>query len=343
MRLTYALFASSLTIFGTAIAVTGQEQSLAEQQFKNIQSFKGEKASDIIPAMEFMSASLGVGCDFCHAADRASDEKKTKLAAREMIAMQRDINEKNFGGRLRVTCATCHAGHEHPVGTPPIAGNDIRPHRTPDVKPDQVLAAYSQAAGGDPAHPITGLHLEGTTISRGVPSRLEAFYSGGKFVLISRNPKGVQKQGFNGNLTWYTIPGGIQKVPLVYAESFVNQSTLFTGTGSLPKLDGLTGATAKIGDRDMLVVTGTVEGERTMLALYFDKQTGLLARTTWSYPTILGSVPQIDDYSDYRRAAGVELPMTIDSHSSWGDTLTHYRSAREDSKIDPAVFEPPKG
>ena len=38
----------------------------AEQVYKNIQVLKGVPADQLIPAMQFITASLGVQCDFCH-------------------------------------------------------------------------------------------------------------------------------------------------------------------------------------------------------------------------------------------------------------------------------------
>src|ERR1022692_2602519 len=154
MRLAHALAILSCAVFGSAVAVPRQDEPLAETQFKNIQSFKGSKSSDVIPAMQFMSASLGVGCDYCHTEDRASDEKEEKKTAREMIAMQHDINARNFRGRNQVTCASCHGGHTRPVAVPPVEGAQVRARRSPDVKPEVVLAAYGKAVGADPAHPI---------------------------------------------------------------------------------------------------------------------------------------------------------------------------------------------
>src|SRR5579871_2946947 len=89
-----------------------------EQVFKNIQVFKGVPASDLIPSMEFMAASLKMECTDCHdAKDYSADTKRAKEAARNMVTMQRDINAKNFNNRNQVTCMTCHRGSEHPVGT----------------------------------------------------------------------------------------------------------------------------------------------------------------------------------------------------------------------------------
>ena len=45
----------------------------AEQQFKNIQALKGVPAEQLLPTMQFISASLGVECDFCHV-DRQMDQ-----------------------------------------------------------------------------------------------------------------------------------------------------------------------------------------------------------------------------------------------------------------------------
>src|SRR5579862_3074948 len=166
----------SLAIFGSAVAVTKQEQPLAEQTYKNIQSFKGAKAGDVIPAMHFMTASLKVQCTFCHTEDFASDEKKTKGTAREMIAMQRDINQRYFNGRNQVTCATCHAGHTHPIALPPALGIDVRVRRSADVNVNQVLAAYAKASGETARASTEGLKLSGTMTVQGKTTPLDATY-----------------------------------------------------------------------------------------------------------------------------------------------------------------------
>ncbi|HWD37379.1 MAG TPA: photosynthetic reaction center cytochrome c subunit family protein [Fimbriimonas sp.] len=343
MRLAYVLSVLSCTVFGSAVAMTiRQDQPLAEQQFKNIRSFKGEKASDVVPAMEFMSASLKVECDFCHTEDRASDAKGEKVTAREMIAMQRDINKNHFGGRNVVTCATCHNGHPHPINVPPVEGLDARPRRSQDVPVEQVLAAYGKASGEDASHPIEGLQLRGTSLEHGEKSGFEATYMGKNYYFLTHASKGDQKTGFNGSMLWFTLPNGVQRVPLQYAEQFANQSALLYGPSTLPKLDNPSGATAKIAGRDMLVVSGFIAGEKTRLSIYFDKQTGLLTRTMFSYPTILGNIVQTNDFSDYRKVGGVQIPMTVSSHSAEGDTVHRFTSAKVEKKIDPAIFDPAK-
>src|SRR5436309_8362859 len=63
----------------------------AEEQFKNIQVLKGIPADQLIPTMQFISASLGVECEFCHV-QRAfeKDDKKPKQTARKMMEMMLD-------------------------------------------------------------------------------------------------------------------------------------------------------------------------------------------------------------------------------------------------------------
>ena len=79
----------------------------ASQQFKNIQVLKDVPADQLIPAMQFISASLGVDCEYCHvehAFDK--DDKKPKVTARKMMEMMITINNENFENHRVVTCYT---------------------------------------------------------------------------------------------------------------------------------------------------------------------------------------------------------------------------------------------
>jgi hypothetical protein len=97
------------------------KEKTSEQVYKNIKSFKGQPASQLIPTMQFMSSSLGVQCEFCHdmkAFDK--DTKDEKVTAREMIAMQEGINRGHFKGKREVTCNSCHHGQQHPAAIPAV-------------------------------------------------------------------------------------------------------------------------------------------------------------------------------------------------------------------------------
>src|SRR5436309_1868261 len=84
----------------------------------------------VVGMMRNFAGDLGVRCQFCHVGregqpleqfDFASDEKRTKLVARQMMLMVQEINRRvdTLPGRtpqgLQVTCMTCHRGISRPV------------------------------------------------------------------------------------------------------------------------------------------------------------------------------------------------------------------------------------
>src|ERR1035438_5580727 len=124
--------AAVLAAFGagaqTPPAQTAGTPKLAEEQFKNIKVLTGIPAEQVIPAMQFITASLGVECEYCHVRqDHApgmafdKDDKKPKVIARKMIQMMFAINKDNFEGKREVTCFSCHRGAAEPVGIPIVA------------------------------------------------------------------------------------------------------------------------------------------------------------------------------------------------------------------------------
>ena len=107
---------------------SGEPQKTAEQQFKNVQVLKDIPAEQLIPAMQFIAAALGVQCEFCHVEhEMQKDDKKEKQTARKMIAMELAINKGHFESELKVTCFTCHRGSPHPLGTPILSPDAPKP------------------------------------------------------------------------------------------------------------------------------------------------------------------------------------------------------------------------
>src|SRR5947209_5904033 len=115
-----------------AVLVAAQAQTTppqpAEQVYKNIVQLKGTPADQLIPAMQFMSASLGVECSFCHVQGKMeADDKPAKKTARTMMAMTAAINKDSFGGRTQVTCNSCHHGSTRPAAVPAVRESDAPP------------------------------------------------------------------------------------------------------------------------------------------------------------------------------------------------------------------------
>lgn len=79
--------------------------------------------SNFMTTMRTFVPSLGLadkgGCNFCHEQDRSSDAKMTKVIARNMIKMVKQINSNFPDGKEHVTCYTCHRGSEMPLTEPP--------------------------------------------------------------------------------------------------------------------------------------------------------------------------------------------------------------------------------
>lgn len=73
---------------------------------------------------EFMrnfTLSLGVECEYCHNTDDyASDEKKEKDIARDMIKMMYALNDSYFkNAKEEINCYTCHRGQVQTKTFPP--------------------------------------------------------------------------------------------------------------------------------------------------------------------------------------------------------------------------------
>lgn len=101
------------------LARTQPKQILAEEVFKNIQTFKGAPAASVIPAMDALTGLLGVGCTYCHIPrEWDKEDKPQKQTARKMFTMVSYLNEKGFGGQNRISCWTCHRGHGQPPALP---------------------------------------------------------------------------------------------------------------------------------------------------------------------------------------------------------------------------------
>jgi hypothetical protein len=103
--------------------IKGQENKPAGEVFKNVQLLKTIPAGRFLRIMDVgYSRSLGIGCDHCHSEDRwEADEKRPKLAAREMIVMVQEINRKLESmehidtSEPQINCTTCHRGYVKPA------------------------------------------------------------------------------------------------------------------------------------------------------------------------------------------------------------------------------------
>lgn len=126
-------FKKKITVAGTLVAlvVLGIAASApADPVYKNLKVLpKNISHEQLDSVMHQFNASLGVKCNFCHAAqkdnpkklDFVSDEKGEKNVTRDMMRMTNRINKKFFHFKQDdqhpippVGCITCHHGSPHP-------------------------------------------------------------------------------------------------------------------------------------------------------------------------------------------------------------------------------------
>jgi photosynthetic reaction center cytochrome c subunit len=299
---------------------------LAEEQFKNIKVLKGIPAEQVFPAMQFITASLGVECEYCHVREAKGmafdkDDKKPKLTARKMIQMMFAINKDNFEAKREVTCFSCHRGAADPIGTPLVATEDAASEPGGEKKPaaapalptaDQLFDKYLSASGGaDAIQKITSRVEKGTlTVSGGQHFPIDVYSKApDKRISIMHMPGGESVTGFDGHSGWLSVPG--RPPHIMNAEE--NAAARMDADLHSPvdvKTQSRIWVVApgeKIDGHDTTLAVGRTESQPP-LRLYFESQSGLLLRLVRYSETPLGRLPTQIDYSDYRDADGVKVP-----------------------------------
>src|SRR5256885_9439591 len=214
--------AAAGTTAQTGTAVGGLPPPKTEaQQFKNIQVLKDVPAEQLIPAMQFITASLGVDCEYCHvehAFDK--DDKKTKVTARKMMEMMFTINQENFESHRMVTCYTCHQGSANPVSIPVISEHEKKPDAAEssiisasgNPAPDSLLDQYLAAIGGaDALKKIKSRIAKGTVTAFGDQHMPIDIYAKAPDMRVSvmHMKEGESVTAYNGKAGWLAVPGRV--------------------------------------------------------------------------------------------------------------------------------------
>jgi photosynthetic reaction center cytochrome c subunit len=330
-------------------------QKLTEEQFKNIQALKGIPADQLIPAMQFIAASLGVECEFCHVHEKFdSDDKKPKKIARQMITMMLEIDKTNFEGRLEVTCYTCHRGAAMPVSIPAIKDEEMAgpggPEKKPAEnaalpKPEELLDKYLAAVGGAAAiEKISTRVQKGKLMAFGGQSFPAEVYSKApdKRISVMHLQGGDSITAFDGQRGWLSVPGR----PAHMMSASENESARLDADLHFPvhvktlypKFTVEKGE--KIDGHDTYPVEGREEG-RPPLRLYFDTQTGLLLRLVRYAQSPLGLNPTQIDYADYREVDGVQVPFRWTVARPGNRFTIQVEEVKQNVPVDDAKFTPP--
>jgi photosynthetic reaction center cytochrome c subunit len=328
----------------------------AEEVYKNIVQLKGTPADQLQPAMQFIAASLGVDCAFCHVqGDFAADDKGAKKTARTMMAMTAMINKEAFRGRQQITCETCHRGSTRPVSTPPVLEADAAPKPATPPAPaagaaaptaDQIVEKYIVAVGGEEAiRKVTSRQAKGVIIANGTETPIELFMKAPNLRLsISQNPSGGSYTAFDGSAGWMGSTGHAAR-EMSSAESW---AAGIDAEFALPlRLKEMfpqlrRGRTETVNGAECEVLTGTAEG-RPPVRLYFDAKSGLLVRLVRYADTSMGRNATQIDYADYRESGGIKVPFRWTLSRPIARFTIQLSEVKSNVAIDSAKFAKPAG
>jgi hypothetical protein len=297
---------------------------MTEETYKNIHVLKGIPADQLIPAMQFITSSLGVECSYCHVEGAfEKDDKKPKATARKMMEMMFAINHDNFEGKREVTCYSCHRGSSHPVATPVIAeagappaqeAGPVEPVALPSNTPgvEQILARYVQAIGGASAIEKLSTRVEKGSIDiSGRQFPVELFSKiPDKRMLIIHLPNGDNITALDGASGWISTPGRpTREIPVPEMVSARLDADLQLPLHFQQFFSEIkTANPEKIGDHDVYVVSGGSAGD-VAAKFYFDEHSGLLLRMLRYSDSPIGRNPTQVDYSDYRDEGKLKVPF----------------------------------
>jgi len=277
------------------LAATPQAEKPLEETKKNIVVLRGVPSSQLIPIMTVMANSLGVACTYCHEPEWESDAKPAKEAARRMIRMTRAINDAHYGGKVVVSCNTCHNGSPRTADIPLVsnAGWNKAPSATLTVplEPAETLfTRYVRALGKTDASNRLMQGVATAKSGRGDPRSAP-------FELYQEPPR---KSELRMELSY---PPEANRGIGGY---FFDAATLREryATVETKGVDEIRGRTA-------YVVEATLKEGGLPERLYFDALSGLLLRRHRESPTLVGVLPEEYDFDDYRTVDGSAIPFIV--------------------------------
>ncbi len=292
----------------------------AEEVYKNIVELKGTPADQLDSAMQFITASLGVNCEFCHVQGKPeADDKGAKKTARQMMAMTAMINKTSFGGRQQITCNSCHNGSTRPNASPAVLESDApaRPAamgapaggNQPSV--DDILNKYVSALGGAEAlQKVTTRVMKGVILVGGNTTPVDVYTKAPNMRLtVTHNANGDSSTAFDGKAGWMGNAGRPAREMNASSSAQSSLDAEFALALHLKELypQMRRGRPETVNGVECNVLNGQAQG-RPAVRLYFEKESGLLLRMVRYADTPMGRLPTQIDYADYKDAGGAKIP-----------------------------------
>jgi len=331
---------------------TVDQSKTAEAVYKNIQVLKGIPADQLIPAMRFITASLGVSCSYCHVSEHFDrDDKKPKVIARNMMKIMAAINEHNFDGMREITCYSCHRGSSKPESTP-IVAEEVGEKHKPESEgssgsmptADQIIDDYIQAIGGAAAiEQVANRKERGTITMDGTSATVEIVSRDPDQRLVRQHsPHGDTTWVFDGRQGWFSSPGhpvrelSGDELDAARIDADLHFPLHLRKICADVRVENQTA----IGSHDAYVLSCANE-RKPPVHLYFDRESKLLVRMTRYMDTPLGRIPSEIDLSDYRDAGALKIPFRRAVMKPDGIALTQIERIESNVPIDAAEFAKP--
>lgn len=214
---------------------------------------------------------------------------------------------------------------------------------------DQILDRYIAAMGGRAVIEkitsraslgkieVPSMNLSGTVmIHEKAPDKLL------QVVVINGN---AFRQGFDGRNAWTDDPAdgfhvlsGIQLAEAKRDADFFHPLHLHE---IYPNMT-VTGK-EKVGKGEAYVVEGTAAGENKPDKMYFDVDSGMAVRLVSHRHTPDGEADVREDFSDYHKVDGLELPFTIEQTGGSAEFTIHATEIHHGVNLDDSEFVQPQG
>jgi photosynthetic reaction center cytochrome c subunit len=340
---------------------------LSDEFFKNIQVLKGIPVDEFLDTMGMFAASTGLNCTDCHIPEsggswaRYADDNQLKRTTRGMVALVNNINRTNFGGRPVLTCYSCHNGNRRPRVIPSLAVQyTVEPviDDPYEILPaggapsaDAVLDKYIRAVGGAARlASVTSVTAKGSY--RGFDDfemyPLDIFAKApNQRATILHTQYGDQTTTYDGRSGWVAAPAETKPQPVMALTgsnlegAALDAELVFPGQIKQVLGAGLVvGPLTVIGDTDVRIVQAK-KASGLPIKLYFEEESGLLARVVRYSESPVGRVPTQIDYSDYRDVAGVKIPFKWTSTWTDGRTVFELSSVQVNAGVPATRFAKP--
>lgn len=347
-------------------AAPQEKPVLSDEFFKNVQVLKGIPVDEFLDTMGMFAASTGLNCTDCHIPEsggswaRYADDNQLKRTTRGMVALVNNINRTNFGGRPVLTCYSCHNGNRRPRVIPSLAVQytvepliddpyEILPAGGAPTA-DAVLDKYIQAVGGAARLAnVTSVVAKGSY--RGFDDfemyPLDIFAKApNQRTMIQHTQYGDQTTTYDGRSGWVAAPAETKPEPVMALTGSnlegagVDAELAFPGRIKQVLGGWVVGPLTVIGDRDVRIVQGK-KASGLPIKLYFEEESGLLARLVRYSDSPVGRVPTQIDYEDYRNVSGIKIPFKWTSTWTDGRTVFELSSVQLNGSIDATRFAKP--